>query len=139
MDQVAYSLPHLLALSTSSPFWRGEDTGLLSYRINVFDEVPRTGLPERFESWGEYRRHLDALVRAGLIEDASKIWWDVRPSARFPKLVMRIFDVCTRVDHAVTVAALFFCLIAILGRLQRPQPRWRVHPTMSVLETPPRA
>ena len=96
MSQIAYFLPHLLALSTSSPFWHGEDTGLKSYRMAVFDELPRTGLPELFDSWGEYERHLKALVKAGLIEDGSKLWWDVRPSVRFPTLEMRITDVCTR-------------------------------------------
>jgi glutamate---cysteine ligase / carboxylate-amine ligase len=86
MGQIAYFLPHLLALSTSSPFWDGEDTGLKSYRIAVFNEVPRTGLPELFDSWGEFQRHLAVLVRAGLIEDGTKLWWDIRPSVRFPTL-----------------------------------------------------
>ena len=95
MSQVAYFLPHLLALSTSSPFWEGEDSGLKSYRIAVFDELPRTGLPEQFESFGEYERHLQVLVQAGLIEDGTKLWWDLRPSVRFPTLEMRITDVCT--------------------------------------------
>ena len=81
LGQVSYFLPHLLALSTSSPFWRGEETGLKSYRISVFDELPRSGLPEVFDSWGEYQRHIDILIRAGVIEDASKLWWDVRPSS----------------------------------------------------------
>ena len=95
LGQMTYFLPHLLALSTSSPFWRGVDTGLKSYRIAVFDELPRTGLPELFESWGEYERHLRVLVDAGLIEDGSRLWWDLRPSVRFPTLEMRICDVCT--------------------------------------------
>ncbi len=79
LGQVSYFLPHLLALSTSSPFWQGEDTGLKSYRISVFDELPRSGLPESFESYGEYARHVDILIRDGVIEDDSKLWWDVRP------------------------------------------------------------
>src|SRR4029079_385961 len=86
VGQVAYFLPHLLALSTSSPFWRGNDTGLKSYRIAVFNEMPRTGLPESFDSFAEYERHLAVLVKAGLIEDGTKLWWDCRPSARFPTL-----------------------------------------------------
>src|SRR3546814_1668440 len=98
MQQIAYCLPHLLALSTSSPFWRGEVTGLKCYRLSVFQELPRTGLPESFDSFGEYQRHLDVMVRAGLLEDGSKIWWDVRPSARFPTLEMRIADVCTNLQ-----------------------------------------
>ena len=95
LNQASYFLPHLLALSTSSPFWQGEDTGLKSYRLAVFDELPRTGMPERFDSWGEYRRHVDMLTGAGLIEDATKLWWDMRPSERFPTLEMRIADCCT--------------------------------------------
>ena len=73
MNQVSYFLPHLLALSTSSPFWRGQDSGLKCYRLNVFDELPRTGLPSRFDSYGEYKRHVDVLVKAGLFDDASMI------------------------------------------------------------------
>jgi carboxylate-amine ligase len=134
MNQVRYFLPHLLVLTTSSPFWRGHDTGLLSYRLSVFDELPRTGLPESFESYGEYRRHVAMLVNAGLIEDASKIWWDIRPSARFPTLEMRIADVCTRLDDAVAVAAIYVCLLAMLQRLRRANQRWRIYANMLVRE-----
>ncbi|MGB8273829.1 MAG: carboxylate-amine ligase [Alphaproteobacteria bacterium] len=134
MNQVAYFLPHLLALSTSSPFWQGERTGLLSYRISVWDELPRTGLPERFESWGEYRRHAAILVDAGIIEDATKIWWDIRPSARFPTLEMRITDVCTRLDDAITIAALYLCVLRMLYRLRRNNQRWRIYSRMLVTE-----
>ena len=107
MGQIAYFLPHLLVLSTSSPYWGGENTGLKSYRLAVFDEMPRTGLPESFDSFAEYERHLSSMVRAGLIEDGSKIWWDVRPSARFPTLEMRIADVRTHIEDAITVAAMY--------------------------------
>lgn len=134
MSQVAYFLPHLLALSTSSPFWRGVDTGLKSYRISVFNELPRTGLPEQFQSWGEYRRHVDVLVAAGLIEDGSKLWWDVRPSARFPTLEMRITDVCTNVDDAAAIAALYVCVLRMLWRLRRNNQRWRRYAGMLVQE-----
>ncbi|MET0094513.1 MAG: carboxylate-amine ligase, partial [Sedimenticola sp.] len=109
MDQVRYVLPHMLALSTSSPFWRGRNTGLKSYRLSIWDGMPRTGTPEYFDSYGEYRRHVDILVNAGVIEDATKIWWDVRPSARYPTLEMRISDVCTRLDDAICVAAFYLC------------------------------
>ncbi|MEZ5668195.1 MAG: carboxylate-amine ligase [Alphaproteobacteria bacterium] len=133
-NQVGYFLPHLLALSTSSPFWEGIDTGLMSYRLSVFDELPRTGLPERFESYGEYQRHVQMLVNAGIIEDATKIWWDVRPSARFPTLEMRISDMCTRLDDAMCVAALYVCVIAMLIRLRRANQRWRAYANMLVAE-----
>ena len=134
MGQIAYFLPHLLALSTSSPFWDGEDTGLKSYRLAVFNEVPRTGLPELFDSWGEFQRHLAVLVRAGLIEDGTKLWWDVRPSVRFPTLEMRIPDVCTRLDDGIAIAALYRCLLRMLWRLKRSNQRWRRYAAMLVNE-----
>jgi len=134
LGQISYFLPHLLALSTSSPFWRGEETGLKSYRIAVFDELPRTGLPPAFDSYGEYTRHVDILVSAGLIEDASKLWWDVRPSARFPTLEVRIPDVCTRVRDGICIAALYLCLLRMLYRLKRNNQRWRRYSNMLIAE-----
>ncbi len=134
MNQVAYFLPHLLALSTSSPFWRGEDSGLKSYRLSIFDELPRTGLPSRFDSYGEYRRHVDVLVNTGIFRDASMIWWDVRPSATFPTLEMRISDVCTRLEDALAIAALYRCVLRMLYRLRRQNQRWRTYNRMLVSE-----
>lgn len=134
MSQVSYVLPHLLALSTSSPFWGGTNSGLMSYRIAVFDELPRTGLPEQFDSWGEYQRHVRVLVDAGLIEDASKLWWDVRPSARFPTLEMRITDVCTRLEDGIAIAALYRCWLRMLWRLRRDNQRWRRYAAMLINE-----
>ncbi len=134
LNQVSYFLPHLLALSTSSPFWEGTDTGLRSYRLCVFDELPRTGLPERFESYGEYRRAVDLMISAGLLEDATKMWWDVRPSARFPTLEMRITDVCTRIEDAICCATYYRCLCRMLYRLRRDNQRWRVYARMLVDE-----
>jgi len=134
LNQASYFLPHLLALSTSSPFWRGENTGLKSYRLAVFDELPRTGMPERFDSWGEYRRHVDILTGAGLIEEATKLWWDLRPSERFPTLEMRIADSCTSLEDALSIAALFRCLLRRLWRLKRANQRWRVYARMLVGE-----
>ena len=128
MNQMRYFLPHLLTLSTSSPFWEGEDTGLKSYRMAVVDNLPRTGLPGRFSGWGEYSRTVDVLVRAGVIEDASKIWWDIRPSARFPTLEMRIPDVCTRIDDGIAIAATYVCLVRMLWRLRRENQSWRTYP-----------
>ena len=134
MGQIAYFLPHLLVLTTSSPFWRGEDSGLKCYRLAVFDEMPRTGLPESFDSFGEYERHLATMVNAGLVEDGTKIWWDVRPSARFPTLEMRIADVCTRIEDSVTIAALYLCMLRMLYRLKRTNQRWRKYSNMLVQE-----
>ena len=134
MNQMAYFLPHLLTLTTSSPFWRGEETGLKSYRLTVFDALPRTGLPDLYESYGEYERMLAQLVDAGVIEDATKLWWDLRPSARFPTLEMRVTDVCTRLDDAITVAALTQCLLSMLYRLRSSNQRWRIYPRILVHE-----
>jgi carboxylate-amine ligase len=127
MNQVRYMLPHLLALSTSSPFWAGAETGLLAYRLVIFKNMPRTGLPEEFQSWGEYQRMVAILTDAGIIEDATKLWWDIRPSARYPTLEMRISDVCTRLDDAMTVAAFYLCLLGYMFRLRRRNQRWRVY------------
>ena len=134
MNQLRYFLPHLLMLTTSSPFWEGEDTGLKSWRLAIFRELPRTGLPGRFNSWDEYRQTVDVLVRGKVMEDASKIWWDLRPSARFPTLEMRITDVCTRVGDAVTVAALLVCLARMLHRLRRNNQSWRTYPVFLLEE-----
>lgn len=134
MNGVSYFLPHLLALSTSSPFWHGLESGLKSYRISVFRSLPRTGLPEHFSSWAEYQRHLDVLVGAGLMDDATKLWWDVRPSARYETLEMRIADVCTRLDDGITVAALYQSILAMLYGLRRRNQRWRNYAPMLVSE-----
>ncbi len=127
MNQVTYILPHLLALSTSSPFWEGNDTGLKSYRVAVWNELPRTGLPEHFDSYGEYKRHIDVLIDAGVIEDSTKVWWDIRPSHRFPTLEMRISDICTRLDDSICIAALYRCWLRKLHRLRVVNQRWRIY------------
>ncbi|MBL6933555.1 MAG: carboxylate-amine ligase [Rhodospirillales bacterium] len=134
MNQASYFLPHILALSTSSPFWRGEDTGLKSYRLSVFNELPRTGLPERFDSYAEYNRHINVLVKAGTIKDASMLWWDIRPSSAFPTLEMRIADVCTQLEDTLSIAALFQCIIRMLYRLRRDNQRWRMYANMLINE-----
>ena len=134
MGQVAYFLPHLLALSTSSPFWEGRDTGLKSYRMAVFRTLPRTGLPEKFDSWSEYRRHIDVLVGAGVIEDSTKVWWDIRPSERYPTLEMRVTDLPTRMEDTITVAALYVCLLRMLWRLKVENRRWRSYANFLVSE-----
>ena len=134
MNQMSYFLPHLLALSCSSPFWEGRDTGLKSYRLTVFDALPRTGLPERFDSFAEFQRHVDVLVDAHLIEDATKIWWDMRPSARYPTLEIRAMDVCTRMKDAIALAALAVCILRMLYRLRLNNQRWRIYTKMLIRE-----
>ena len=139
MGQITYFLPHLLALSASSPFWEGKDTGLKSYRPSVMTTLPRTGLPEPFSSWTEYERHVNVLISAGLIEDSSKIWWDIRPSGRYPTLEMRATDLPTRMDDVAALAALYVCLLRMLWRLRSDNQRWRTYSNFLVSENAWRA
>jgi carboxylate-amine ligase len=134
MNQMSYFLPHLLAMSCSSPFWEGQNTGLKSYRLTVFDALPRTGIPERFASSAEYERHIRIMIDAGLIEDSTRIWWDLRPSARFPTLETRVMDVCTRLDDTVAIAAMLVCLMRMLYRLRSRNQRWRIYTPMLIRE-----
>jgi len=127
MSQLSYFLPHMLALSASSPYWQGDETGLASYRLTVFDNLPRTGLPPRFNSYAEYERTTGALIDIGLIEDTTKIWWDLRPSHRFPTLEARICDVCPRMEDALSLAALVQCLTRMFLRLRQSNQRWRIY------------
>jgi glutamate---cysteine ligase / carboxylate-amine ligase len=114
MNQMRYFLPHLLVLSTSSPFWKGVDTGLKSYRLAIVDESPRTGLPDRFTSWTEYQETVNVLVRAGILEDAS--------------------DVATRLDDTIAIAALYVCIARMLYRLRRDNLCWRTYPVFLLEE-----
>jgi len=134
MNQLTYFLPHLLALSASSPFWMGEDTGLASYRLTIFDNLPRTGLPPQFLSWSEYQRSVEAIVDIGLIEDASKIWWDLRPSSRFPTIEARICDVSPRMEDTLTLAAIVQALTRFLWRLKSQNRRWRIYDNFLLAE-----
>jgi carboxylate-amine ligase len=134
LNQFSYFLPHLLALSCSSPFWEGLDTGLKSYRLTVFDALPRTGIPERFQSYADYERLVGVMTRAGVIENATKIWWDARPSARYPTLETRIMDVCTDVEDALCLAAIIVSLMRMLYRLRLGNQRWRTYSPMLLRE-----
>jgi carboxylate-amine ligase len=119
MNRLLPFLPLLLALSASSPFWQGLPTGLAAYRLCVFGEMPRTGLPEVFASGAEYDRFVGVMTRAGAIPDPSYVWWAVRPSLRYPTLELRIADSCTRLEDAVAIAALWRCLVRLAER--RPE------------------
>ncbi len=134
MRQLTYFLPHLLAMSGSSPYWVGEDTGLNSYRLTVFDNLPRTGLPPQFDSWGAFERSVSALTELKLIEDSSKIWWDLRPSSKFPTLETRICDASPRLETTLSLAALIQCLTRMLWRLSRVNQRWRVYDQFLIAE-----
>lgn len=134
MPQVSYFLPHLLALSCSSPYWQGKDTGLSCYRLTVFDNMPRTGLPPHFASWGEYQRTVDTLVDLNVIEDATKIWWDLRPSDRYPTLETRICDVSPRLEDALSIAAATQAIMRMLWRLKVKNQRWRAYDPFLISE-----
>ena len=134
MNQVLYFVPHMLALSTSSPFWNGKATGLKSYRTSVFRAVPRTGMPDEFESWAEFQRHVDVLVRAGVIEDATKLWWDLRPSARYPTLELRSNDIATNAEDTLAIAAMYVSLLSMLWRRRVENQRWRIYSRMLIEE-----
>ena len=127
MNVVRYFMPHVLCLSTSSPFWIGQDTGLKSYRSIVFRNFPRTGIPPYFSSYTEFVQYRDTLVKTNSIPDGTKIWFDVRPNYNYPTLEFRICDVCTRVDEAVCMAAIFQALIYKLWKMRRDNITFRVY------------
>ena len=127
MNMARYFLPHLLALSTSSPFWMGRDTGLKSFRTTVFRRFPRTGIPDHLSSWSQYEDYVGLLIRLNSIDNAKKIWWDVRPHPTFGTLEFRIFDVVTRVDEAVAIAALTQAIVVKLHRLYTSNMGFRMY------------
>jgi len=127
MNMVRYFLPHLLALSTSSPFWMGRNTGLKSFRTTVFRRFPRTGVPEQFESWSAYENFINLLVKLNCIDNGKKIWWDVRPHPTFGTLEFRMCDVTTKVEEAVAIAALTQAIIVKLHRLYTSNMSFRLY------------
>ena len=139
MNVARYMLPHVLCLSTSSPFWSGRDTGLKSYHSIIFGNLTRTGIPHPFNSRSDFDRFVDTLVKTGCIPDGSKIWWDLRPHHIFPTLEFRVCDVCTRVDEAVCIAAIFQALMAKLWKLRQDNMTFRVYPTSLIEENKWRA
>lgn len=127
MNVVRYFMPHVLCLSTSSPFWIGQDTGLKSYRSIVFRNFPRTGIPPYFSSYTDFVQYRDTLVKTNSIPDGTKIWFDVRPNYNYPTLEFRICDVSTRVEEAVCIAAIFQALIYKLWKMRRDNITFRVY------------
>jgi glutamate---cysteine ligase / carboxylate-amine ligase len=127
MNVVRYMLPHLLALSTSSPFWAGRKTGLKSYRAVVFEDFPRSGIPDIYRSHSDYEALIRTLVNTGGIPDGSKIWWDVRPHHSYPTLEFRVCDICTRVDEAIAIAALCQAMVLWHWKLRRQNISFRVY------------
>ncbi|MFZ0637980.1 MAG: carboxylate-amine ligase [Candidatus Acidiferrales bacterium] len=139
MNQVRYFLPHLLALSTSSPFWMGRDTGLRSYRTTIFRRFPRTGVPDYFASWSDYDEFIKLLVELHCIDDAKKIWWDVRPHPMFGTLEFRICDVPTRAEDSITLAALTQAIVVKLYKLYTKNLGFRSYPRALIEENKWRA
>jgi len=116
MNRIQRYLPLLLALSTSSPFWQSQRTGLLGYRLAAYRELPRTGFPELFQDAADYQRYIDTLMAARAIENSSYVWWIIRPSLKHPTLELRVADSCTRLDDTLAIAALYRCLVRHLVR-----------------------
>lgn len=127
MNVVRYMLPHILALSTSSPFWMGRKTGLKSYRSVVFEDFPRSGIPDICRTEAEYDNLVQTLVNCGVIPDASKIWWDVRPHHKYPTLEFRICDICPRIEDAIAIVALIQALVLWLWKLRRQNITFRIY------------
>jgi carboxylate-amine ligase len=128
-NSARYFLPHFLALSTSSPFWGGRKTGLLSTRTLIFKRLPRTGIPGRFASYGAFEQYLATLVECGCVDDGRRIWWDIRPHPTFATLEFRICDLPTEIDHAIAIAALIQAVVAKLTLLHRRNLSFNVHRT----------
>lgn len=139
MNAARYFLPHVLALTTSSPFWLGFNTGLKSYRCEVFKKFPRTEIPDHFESYQQYQSYLDLLIKMNCIQDGSKIWWDVRPHHKFPTIEFRVCDIPTRVDDTIAVAALFQAIVAKLTVLIDKNLGFRIYHRRLILENKWRA
>jgi carboxylate-amine ligase len=139
MNSARYFLPHILALSTNSPFWLGHDTGLKSYRCKIFDKFPRTNLPDHFESWAEFDNYVNLLIKTGCIDNAKKIWWDIRPHPFFPTLEYRICDVPMRIDETIALAALMQATLAKLWKLHTKNQDYRQYSRALLMENKWRA
>ncbi len=127
MNQMSYFMPHILALSTSSPFWMGQDTGLKSYRSIIFEDLPRTGIPERFTTAREYDEYVETLIKTGCIDEPTKIWWDIRPHPKFPTLEFRVCDCTTKIDEVIAIAAVIQALTAKMIQLRLNNQTWRIY------------
>jgi len=139
MNGARYFLPHLLALSGNSPFWMGMETGLKSYRCKVFDKFPRTNIPDLYASWSEFENHVNLLIRTNCIDNAKKIWWDIRPHPHFPTLEFRICDIPMRVDESIAIAALCQAIIAKLYWLHEQNLSFRHYSRALIMENKWRA
>jgi glutamate---cysteine ligase / carboxylate-amine ligase len=139
MNAARYFLPHIFALSVNSPFWCGSNTGWKSYRAKVFERFPRTGLPDYFRGWSDFDEHVQVLIKTNAIDNAKKIWWDVRPHPFFPTLEYRICDVPLRIDETICFAALFQAVTVKLWKLYSQNMGWRLYRRSLLTENKSRA
>jgi glutamate---cysteine ligase / carboxylate-amine ligase len=139
MNSARYFLPHLLALSANSPFWLGMDTGLRSYRCKVFDKFPRTNIPDIYQSWSEFDDYVQLLINTGCIDNAKKIWWDIRPHPHFPTLEFRVCDMPMRLEETIAIAALCQAIIAKLYKLHEKNLSFRQYSRSLIMENKWRA
>ena len=139
MNHARYFLPHILALSTNSPFWLGMNTGLKSYRCKVFDKFPRTNIPDYFPSWGEYENFIKLLIKTNCIDNAKKIWWDIRPHAFFNTIEFRVCDIPMRADETIALAALIQATVAKLYKLYTANQGFRLYRRALIMENKWRA
>ncbi len=139
MNHARYFLPHMLALSTNSPFWLGMNTGLKSYRCKVFDKFPRTNIPDYFPSWGEYENFIKLLIKTNCIDNAKKIWWDIRPHPFFNTIEFRVCDIPMRADETIAIAALIQATVAKLYKLYTANQGFRLYRRALIMENKWRA
>jgi carboxylate-amine ligase len=139
MNGARYFLPHILALSTNSPFWEGMDTGFKSYRCKVFERFPRTNIPDLYGSWSEFENYVNLLIKTRCIDDAKKIWWDIRPHPYFPTLEFRVCDVPMRAEETIAIAALCQAVVAKLSRLHEKNQTFRHYSRALIMENKWRA
>src|SRR5664279_163007 len=139
MNGARYFLPHILALSTNSPFWMGMDSGLRSYRCKVFDKFPRTNIPDYFPSWGEYENFIKLLIKTNCIDNAKKIWWDIRPHPFFNTIEFRVCDIPMRADETIALAALIQATVAKLYKLYTANQGFRLYRRALIMENKWRA
>jgi len=139
MNHARYFLPHILALSTNSPFWLGMNTGLKSYRCKVFDKFPRTNIPDYFPSWGEYENFIKLLIKTNCIDNAKKIWWDIRPHPFFNTIEFRVCDIPMRADETIALAALIQATVAKLYKLYSANQGFRLYRRALIMENKWRA
>jgi len=139
MNSMRYFLPHILALSSNSPFWMGMNTGYKSYRCRVFERFPRTAIPDVFANWSEYETFVNLLVKTHCIDNGKKIWWDIRPHPFFDTLEVRVCDIPMRLDETVALAALIQATMAMLYKLHAANKSYRIYGRALIMENKFRA